>query len=306
MRRKTIFPPYLKPGDTIGITLPAGFMAPEKMINCIDTLKLWGFNVITGATVASSSENYFSGTDEERIADLQAMLNDKSIKAILFGRGGYGSSRILDSLNFNKFVNNPKWLIGFSDITVFHSYLLQKHNISSIHGPMAAAFNDGGADTVYIESLYRMLVGKNFVIETISSRSNITGEAKAELVGGNLSLLIHLMGTNAEIDTKGKILFLEDIGEYLYSIDRMLLQLKRSGKLKGLKGLIFGGFTDMKDTARPFGASILSILKQYSQDLGIPVAFNFPVSHSKQNMALKIGARYHFKVSAAKVMLEEL
>ena len=300
------FPPHLKPGDTIGITLPAGYMEAEKIETCVKTLESWGYHVVKGNTIGSASGNYFSGTDEERRADLQAMLDDKSIKAILFGRGGYGSSRIIDGLKFSKFLKSPKWLIGFSDITVFHCYLLNNFGMASIHGPMAAAFNDGGAETVYIDSLRQMLAGEKFTIELKSAKENNPGSVKGKLVGGNLSLLIHLMGTNAEIETKGNILFIEDIGEYLYSIDRMLLELKRAGKFKGLKGLIFGGFSDMKDTGRPFGMGIQEILKQYSHTLKIPVAFNFPASHSRQNMALKIGAKYHFKVSEDKVSLTEL
>lgn len=281
-------------------------MAAEKAAICIQTLQDWGYNVIVGKTLGSSSENYFSGDDATRASELQALLDTKSIRAILFGRGGYGMSRIIDKLDFKKFRKNPKWLIGFSDITVMHTHLLSNYNIASLHAPMAAAFNDGQHTNEYIESLRNALAGVKANYEVPATPLNLNGKGQGQLVGGNLALLAHVIGTASDVDTKHKILFLEDIGEYIYNIDRLLYQLKRSGKFKKLAGLIFGGFTDMKDTERPFGKSIDEVLKEITTLVKCPVCFHFPVSHSKENVALKIGAEYKLTVTSSKTVLEEV
>lgn len=299
-------PAYLKKGDMIGLTCPAGYMAAEKAQTCIDTLQEWGYQVMVGKTLGSSSTNYFSGTDEERANELQAMLDDESVKAILFGRGGYGMSRIIDRLNFKKFKKNPKWLIGFSDITVMHNHLLSQYKTASLHAPMAAAFNDGGAQNEFVGSLKKALKGTKAKYSCAIHPNNRYGSATGRLVGGNLALFANIIGTASETSTKNCILFLEDIGEYLYSVDRMLVQLKRAGKLDKVSGIIFGGFSDMKDTERPFGKTIDDILKEISDGLDIPVCFNFPVSHDKENYALKVGVEYNLIVGAKKVTLTEL
>lgn len=298
-------PPYLQKGDTIAITCPAGYMAKEKVQTCIDTLQSWGYEVMVGKTVGSDSPNYFSGTDEERVDELQAMLNDESIKAILCGRGGYGVGRIIEQIDFSYFKKNPKWIIGFSDITILHSHIYSNYKIAALHAPMAAAFNDGGDTGEYVLSLKNALEGKKIKYECAVHEFNRKGEAIGELVGGNLALLAHCIGTSSDIKTKGRILFIEDIGEYLYNVDRMLYQLKRSGKLDKLAGLIIGGFTDMKDTERPFGKSVQEILRDIVAEYDYPVCFNFPVSHGKENYALKIGVGYKIKVGKSKVTLEE-
>jgi muramoyltetrapeptide carboxypeptidase len=297
-------PPYLKKGDTIAITCPAGYMAAAKAATCISTLQKWGYEVMVGKTLGSNSENYFSGTDEERTDELQAMLDDRSIHAILFGRGGYGMGRIIDRLDFKKFKKHPKWLIGFSDITVLHMHLLNKYNIASMHAPMAAAFNEG--ENEFTESLRKALTGKKSIYKTEPHLFNQKGEASGILIGGNLALLANIIGTPSDFDTKNKILFIEDIGEYIYNLDRMLYQLKRSGKFNKPAALILGGFTDMKDTERPFGKTTDEVLKEITAEFGFPVCFGFPVSHGKENVALKIGVEYHLKVSAKQVVLKEL
>lgn len=299
-------PAYLKKGDMIGITCPAGYMALEKAQTCIDTLQEWGYQVMVGKTLGSSSTNYFSGTDEERADELQAMLDDNTVKAILFGRGGYGMSRIIDRLNFKKFKKNPKWIIGFSDITVMHNHLLSRYKTASLHAPMAAAFNDGGAQDEFVGSLKKALKGTKAKYSCTPHPGNKYGSATGRLVGGNLALFAHSIGTVSEPGTKNCILFLEDIGEYLYNTDRMLVQLKRAGKLDKVAGIIFGGFSDMKDTERPFGKTTDEILKEISDDLDVPVCFNFPVSHGKENYALKIGVEYNLIVGEKKVTLKEL
>jgi len=300
------FPPYLKKGDTIGITCPAGYMPAEKAQTCIATLQSWGYNVMVGKTLGSQSENYFSGTDEERLDELQAMLDDKNIQAILFGRGGYGMGRIVDQLNFTRFKKNPKWVIGFSDITVLHTHLAGKYNIASLHAPMAAAFNEEGYQNEFIASLKNALTGKKANYSTEPHPFNRKGKATGKLIGGNLALLANVIGTASDFETKNKILFIEDIGEYLYSIDRMMYQLKRSGKLKKLAGLVLGGFTDMKDTERPFGKSMDEILNEVIGEVDYPVCFHFPVSHNKENYALKIGGEYQLSVSEKVVRLKEI
>ncbi|MEO7523727.1 MAG: LD-carboxypeptidase [Ferruginibacter sp.] len=299
-------PPYLKQGNTIGITCPAGYMASGKVTVCVNTLRVWGYHVRVGKTVGSDSQNYFSGTDDERMQELQAMLDDKNIHAILFGRGGYGMGRIIDGLNFKKFIKNPKWLIGYSDITVLHNHLLSNYNIASMHAPMAGAFNDIENSKEYLDALQNAITGKKASYSCATHELNRKGDAAGVLTGGNLSLLTNIIGTGSDFDTKNKILFIEDIGEYFYQVDRMLYQLKRSGKFDKLRGLIIGGFTDMKDTERPFGKSMDEILKESVKEYDFPVCFNFPVSHGKENLALKIGVAYQLKVTGKKTILKEI
>ena len=302
---KTVVPPYLQKGDTIGIVAPAGFMPIEKMQTCIESLDNWGYTVQLGATTHSNSQNYFSGTDDERLNDLQQMMDDHNIKAILCARGGYGMSRIIDRINFKKFRKHPKWIVGFSDITVLHSHIFSNYKIASLHAPMAAAFNDGEHNNPYILSLKDALEGKPGHYQCEANGFNKTGEAKGLLVGGNLSLLAHLVGTSSDVKTKDKILFIEDVGEYLYNVDRLLIQLKRSGKLKKLSGLIVGGFTVIKDTERPFGKPLFDIIYEQLNEYDYPICFGFPVSHAKENYALKIGVKYQLKITDEGVILWE-
>ena len=289
-------PPYLKPGDTIGLICPAGYMPAEKVQACVQTLKDWGYEVRVGATVGSNSTNYFSGTDEERRNELQQMLDDDTIHAIMCARGGYGLGRIIDDLNFKKFRDSPKWLIGFSDITILLSHVFSRYSIASVHAPMAAAFNDGEHSNEYINSLRQVLSGAPITYEVAPHEYNRRGKASGILIGGNPTLLSHMIGTASDISTKGKILFLEDVGEYLYNIDRMMYQLKRSGKFEKLNGLIVGGFTDVKDTERHFGESAYEIIRDVTEGYDFPVCYNFPVSHEKENYALKVGMKYHLDV----------
>jgi len=299
-------PPYLKKGDTIGITCPAGYMAAEKAQTCIIVLQQWGYQVMVGKTLGSNSVNYFSATDDDRRDELQAMLDDKNINAILCGRGGYGVGRIIDELDFTLFKKNPKWIIGFSDITVLHSHIYTHLKIASLHAPMAAAFNDGEYKNEFIQSLQNTITGKKATYKTAAHEFNKTGIASGELVGGNLSLLAHLTGTPSDINTKNKILFIEDIGEYIYNIDRMLYQIKRSGKLNKLAGLIIGGFTDMKDTERSFGKTVYEVINDIIVEYNYPVCFGFPVSHGRENYALKVGGNYTLTVTKKTVRLSEV
>ena len=298
-------PPYLQKGDTIGLVCPAGYMIMEKVQTCINTLKDWGYQVKIGSTVGGNSENYFSGTIEERLKDFQSMLDADEVKAILCARGGYGTTHIIDDLDFKKFKIKPKWIIGFSDITVLHCHLYSNYYIASFHAPMAAAFNDEGFSNEYVQSLKKALEGRKAKYQCAPFEFNRKGDAIGELIGGNLALLVHLIGTDSDIKTKGRLLFLEDTGEYLYNIERMLYQLKRAGKLAKLAGLIIGGFSESKDTERPFGKNVYEIIRDVVKEYDYPVCYGFPVSHDKENYALKIGVGYKLKVGKSKVLLEE-
>lgn len=288
-------PPPLSAGSKIGLICPAGFMPPENMQTCVETLTAWGFQVCKGKTTATR-HHYFSGTDAERLADLQRMLDDTSVDAILCARGGYGVSRIIDYVNWTRFSKNPKWIIGFSDITVLHSHLLSNLSIASLHAPMAAAFNETPSDNYYINAWRATVLGEKQTYYSNPQPYNISGSCEGVLAGGNLSILIHLLGTKSEFDYNNKILFLEDVGEYIYSIDRMFVQLKRAGKLQQIAGLIIGGFTDSKDTTMPFGTDVYSAIHEHTKDLKIPVCFDFPISHNRENVAIKHGCRYRLTV----------
>jgi muramoyltetrapeptide carboxypeptidase len=301
-----IVPPYLKKGDTIGITCASSYLASENVDACIQTLQNWGFEVMVGKTVGGHSKNYFSAVDADKITELQAMLDSADIKAILFGRGGYGMGRIIDKLSFKKFKKHPKWLIGFSDITVLHCHLQNKFNIASIHGPMAIGFNKEKSSEQSIKALQQVITGKKINHQCASHEFNTLGKAKGTLVGGNLALLCNVIGTPSDFKTKDAILFIEDLGEYKYSIDRMFYQLKRSGKLHQLAGLIIGGFTDIKDTERPFGKSVEQIIKDIIQEYDYPVCFQFPISHGKDNLSVKVGCSYTLNVTQSKTTLKEM
>jgi muramoyltetrapeptide carboxypeptidase len=296
-------PPYLKKGDTIGIVCPSGFMPYEKAATCIEVLQQWGYKIKTGKTLGSRF-HYFSGTDKERLQDLQNMMDDAEVKAVLCGRGGYGMSRIIDELDFKKFRKNPKWLIGFSDITVLHAHVYRQFNIATLHAPMAAAFNDGEFEKEYVQSLRKALKGTAANYNCAPHSLNRNGKAEGELVGGNLSLVAHLVGSRSSFNTKGKILFLEDVGEYIYNVDRMMIQLKRNGMLNDLAGLIIGGFTEMKDTVAPFGTDVLTTIHSHIKEYAYPVCFDFPVSHDKNNYALKVGVKHELTITKTKVNLK--
>ena len=301
-----LFPPYLKTGDTIGIVCPSGYMAAERILSCVHTLKSWGFRVKIGRTVGGDSLNYFSGTDAERLDDLQAMLDDDEISAILFGRGGYGLSRIIDQISFKKFKKSPKWVLGYSDITLLHAHIYANYEIATAHSPMAGAFADAASEDLYINSVRDLLSGEKLNYTCDAHPFNRRGEAEGRLMGGNLTLLAHAVGGPSDFKTKGLILFIEDIGEYLYNMDRMLHQLKEAGKFQKPAALIIGSFIDMKDTERSFGQNAYEIIRDLLDEFGYPVCYGFPVGHVKENFALKCGADYKLKISRERVFLEEI
>jgi muramoyltetrapeptide carboxypeptidase len=301
----TIIPPYLNPGDCIAIVCPAGYMSLDRVQTCIDTLRQWGYQVRVGKTVGGPSDNYFSGSDDERLADLQQMLDDPAVNAILCGRGGYGLSRIIDRIDFSRFIKKPKWIIGYSDVTILHQHIETHFDIATLHSPMAGAFNDGGAETPFVQSLRVALAGQRSGYSCPPHSFNRVGRAAAPLTGGNLTLMAHLAGSSSASDTKGRLLFLEDVGEYLYNIDRMLRQLKRSGRLDRLAGLIVGSFTELKDTQRPFGATVEDIVLDCIREYDYPVCFGFPVGHAIENVALKTNVEYELTVTASGSTLAE-
>ncbi len=287
----------LKKGSVIGITCPSGYVAAERVSYAIKVLNDWGFEVKKGKTIGSE-HHYFSGTDAERMADLQLMLDDPAIDAILMGRGGYGMSRIIDGLDFTKFQQKPKWVSGFSDITVIHNHIQANFGIPTLHSPMCGHFKPETEHEDYLLSLKRALTGEAQQYIAPPSGFNRHGVAKGILTGGNLSLLVHLTASASEVDTNGKILFIEDLGEHLYHIDRMLMHLKRAGKLKGLRALVVGGFTDLQDTERPFGQTIEEIIWDKVSEYDYPVCFNFPCGHQDVNYTLALGLEHSLTVNA--------
>ncbi|HPI53856.1 MAG TPA: LD-carboxypeptidase [Chitinophagaceae bacterium] len=298
-------PVYLKPGDTIGITCPAGALSLETIQPMLDQLTAWGFQLKIGATVGTNFQKY-SAPDEIRAADLQQMLDDPNVDAILFGRGGYGVVRIIDQIDFARFIQHPKWLLGYSDITCFHSHIHTQFQIATMHAHMSGGYLPNDKDEASTQSIYDCLLGKPIEYSVVGHAMNRVGTASGQLIGGNLALLSDLIGTPSDIDTAGKILMIEDIGEYKYNIDRMLWQLKRSGKLNHLAGLIVGGFTDTMDNEVPFGMTEYEIVWEKVKEFNYPVCFDFPVGHQARNLALKFGAQYLFQVSHETVQLKEL
>ena len=298
-----IQPSHLKQGDLIGMVCPAGAIPLERVQTCVQTLEAWGYKVVLGKTVGSKHYT-FSGTDAQRAEDLQAMLDNPDVKAILCARGGYGLSKIIDQINFSKFIDRPKWVIGFSDITVLHAAIHQL-GIASIHGPMAAAFNKGLEGAPYIQSEKDILEGRATHFKVGPHVSNQYGIETAPLVGGNLCLIAHLVGSKYSLDTKGKILFLEDIGEFHYNLDRMVIQMKNAGLFNDLAGLVLGCFSEMRDEPTDIGAGALEIIQSHVQAFNYPVCYEFPVSHGLPNYPIKEGAVYQLNIQANGVSLRE-
>lgn len=297
-----ILPRYLKSGDTVGLVCPAGRMSLARMRTCLRILEQeWGFRVRRGQTLGAG-DGYFSGTDAERAADLQEMLDDDSVRAVLCARGGYGMTRIIDLINFSRFVRHPKWVIGFSDITVLHMHLYAQYGVVTLHAPMAAAFQQGGWRKPSVRSLHQALTGHVYQYASPAHPFDRPGTGQGLLVGGNLALLAHLVGSPSFPRTEGNILFLEEVGETLYNIDRMMRQLLRSGQLERLAGLVVGGFTDSRDTERPFGQTAYEIVRDVVEPFPYPVCFGFPVSHGPENLALKAGSLHRLFVAEGAVL----
>lgn len=290
-------PPYLKKGDKIAIVCPAKKLL-KGIDGAIETLKEWGLEVVVGQTV-SAGHDQFAGSDALRAADLQQYLDDPSIKAIIAGRGGYGTIRIIDQLDFSAFTETPKWLIGFSDITVLLSHSLAKLNTQSIHAQMPYTFADSTAEA--LASLKSALFGQAIAYSYTSKSENRPGRAEGILIGGNLSLLLALEGSKSEMDYSGKILFLEDVGEHEYAIDRMLRSLKRKGKLAKLGALIIGAFNEISEEPIPFGQNPEEIVWELVKEYDYPVCFHFPTGHIADNRAMVLGKNVTLQVAQHQV-----
>lgn len=289
------FPP-LKGGQTIGIAAPARKVDKDLLLAGCDVIKSWGLNVDFGKYCFETDNNYLAANDANRLSDFQSMLDNPSIDAIFCARGGYGTTRILDQLNFNNFLKKPKWIVGFSDITALHLKLHQL-GVNSIHGSMPIQFSKP-EHKESVESLKKILFENESInIQAKSNSHNRNGRAKGIVVGGNLSLVLDSFGTSTEPETNGKIFVLEEIDERLYKVDRMLTQLKRAGKLSQLAGLIIGHMTDIGDTELPFGQSIEELIMDKVTDYNFPVAFNFPIGHAAPNMAWIHGATAEVSVT---------
>jgi muramoyltetrapeptide carboxypeptidase len=298
-------PPYLKSGSRIGITCPAGAVLNSEIENMFTQLRAWEFALQIGKTIGTSYLK-FSANDETRLHDLQSMLDDENLDAILFGRGGYGVVRIIDQLDFTKFLKKPKWILGYSDITCLHSHIHSQLQIATIHAHMNGGYQPQNQDAFSTQTIYDVLTGKSIQYDIPSHQMNKSGSTIGMLVGGNLALISDLIGTQTDIDTSGKILFLEDIAEYKYNIDRMMWQLLRSGKLNNLAGLIIGGFSDTQDNEIPFGMTEYEIVAEKLKSFSFPVCFDFPVGHQPRNWALKLGSTYFFSVNDSNVNLYEI
>ena len=295
---KLIKPEYLKKGDTVAIVAPSGVLKNYNayILKAKELLKSWELEVVIGENVFNDN-GHFAGTDNQRSADFQLALDDKAIKAIWCARGGYGAMRVIDNLNFEKYKENPKWIIGYSDITAIHNDL-HNNKSESIHGIMCKSLEKIDVDNnESISLLKKTLFGEKLSYTTEGNNYNIEGNSNGQLIGGNLTLLHCLLGSESSIDTNGKILFIEDLGEYLYHIDRMLISLKRAGYFDNCKGLIVGDFTDLRKNTTPFGRDLKELILDIVKEYDFPVSFGFPAGHGEKNYPMILGREINLEVS---------
>ena len=294
-----IRPNYLKEGNTVAIVSTARKISKKELIPAITILKKWGLKVVLGTSI-EAEEHQFAGNDELRTSDFQTMLDHPEIDAIWCARGGYGTVRIIDQLDFSNFKNHPKWIIGYSDVTVLHAHLHQL-GIETLHAQMPLSIETKSDAT--INSIKETLFGEKYEIIIPSEKNNINGIASGQLIGGNLSILYSLCGSPSAINTQGKILFIEDLDEYLYHIDRMLQNLKRNGMFDELEGLIVGGMSQMHDNDIPFGKNAAEIILDICSEYDFPITFNFPAGHLEDNRALILGRKVDLMVNKKGVTL---
>lgn len=293
-------PTSLQKGDTIAIVATARKITAQELQPFLALLSQWGLKYVLGSTIGAA-DHQFAGSDALRTKDFQKYLDDPTIKAIWCARGGYGTVRIIDALDFSAFRKNPKWIIGYSDVTVLHSHL-NGFGIETLHADMPLELTIKSEATR--NTAYDALFGKNYVIEAASEEKNRIGTAEGELVGGNISILYSLLGSPSELKTDGKILVLEDLDEMLYHIDRMLQNLKRNGRLANLKGLIVGGMNVMRDNTIPFGKTAEEIILEAVSEYNYPVCFNFPVGHVPDNRALILGRNVTLQITNTNISLD--
>ena len=298
-------PKKLTQGDRVGIISTARKITEQELESCIITLENWGLKTVIGRSV-NAHHFQFAGDDALRMNDLQTMLDDDSISAILFARGGYGTVRIIDEIDWRSFMKHPRWLCGFSDITVIHSHLQSIYNLPSVHSIMG--FNFTTATDESKATLQKVLFGQLLQYELPVSDFNRNGSARGILCGGNLSILCNLLGSVSDLNTDGKILFIEDIDEHLYHLDRMMITMKRAGKFENLAGLVVGHFTGMKnkDDSNPFGKTAYEIIAEHVSEFGFPVCFGFPAGHEPDNRALIFGVEWNLKVESEGVFFAEV
>lgn len=280
-----IIPPFLNQGDKVCVIATAKKLDKENTLRGIEILRLWGLQVTVGDH-AFDSFHQFAGTDAHRAQDLQRALDDPEIKSIFTARGGYGTTRIIDDLNFERFLDSPKWICGFSDITAIH-FQLFKLGIASLHSPMPSFFH--AVDKASIAFMRKSLFGGTDKISVTSHPLNKKGEVSGRLIGGNLSIICHLLGTATKVDTTDTILFIEDVGEQFYRIDRMMVQLKRAGLLNDLAGLVVGQFSEIEGDKDSFGFDAMEIISAHTAEFDYPIAFNFPIGHTKENLSVPVG-----------------
>lgn len=296
------FPPYIKTGSKIRIVSPAGKVKEILILPAVEWLEKKGYKVELGECIFAQHYQ-FSGIDEQRLEDLQTALDDPKCSAIICSRGGYGTIRIIDQLDFTEFKKYPKWLVGYSDITMLHNHL-NNMGFYTVHGTMPPFFfNENGEANENLDSLLNLLSGQKVSYTILPNEKNKNGNANGQLVGGNLSIICSLFGTKYELETEGKILFIEEIDEYLYHIDRMMQQLKLAGKLKNLAGLIIGDFTKIKDNESPFGQTVEEIILDSVKDYNFPVCFGFPAGHNQKNLALAFGKKWQLNISDKRATL---
>lgn len=286
--------PNLKPGDTIAFVSSARKISRDELVFAKTQVESWGLKVVFGENLFQE-ENQFAGTGAQRTQDLQDALDNENVKAILFVRGGYGSVQIVDSIDWASFQKNPKWIIGFSDITVFHSHIQQNFAVPTLHTAMPITFANNTESS--LENLRKILFGEKISYQIDTHPLNRVGVMNAEIVGGNLSILYSLLGSESQMNTDGKILFIEDLDEYLYHIDRMMQALKRAGMLKNLAGLIVGGMSEMNDNTIPFGKTAEEIIQDVVSEYNYPVAFGFPAGHVDDNNPIVFGEKVRFEVN---------
>ena len=292
-QRKMITPEFLQKGDTVGILATARKIDLVNLQPAIKLLESWGLHVVIGKTIGKS-DNQLAGADWQRATDFQEMIDDPKIKAVWAAKGGYGTVRIIDRINFTAFKKKPKWIIGFSDVTVLHSHI-NNMNIETLHSIVAISAKTASPQA--IESLRKALFGEPLEYKLAAHPYNKNGKTKGEIIGGNLSVLYSILGSKSEVDTKGKILFIEDLDEYLYHIDRMMMNLKRNGYFDEIKALVIGGMTQMNDNDIPWGKDALAIIQDVLKDYNFPIIYNFPAGHSKDNRAMIFGQTVSIEVN---------
>ncbi|MCU0421266.1 MAG: LD-carboxypeptidase [Bacteroidia bacterium] len=289
-------PEWLKPGDEVAIVATARKVSKEEMMPAINIFTEWGLTVRVDDDLYAD-ENQFAGNDKLRAAALNRVLANEKIKAVFIARGGYGTVRMVDLVDWDLLRKNPKWIIGFSDITVLHSHIHQHLQLCTIHAPMPINLQPHLVNIKVVHALKEnLLTGICRYPDIVKHALNRSGKGEGVLIGGNLSVLYSLLGSSSDVDTNGKILFIEDLDEYLYHIDRMIMALKRAGKLSGLAGLVVGGMSDMKDNTIPFGQSAEQIIADAVKEYSFPVLFNFPAGHLPDNYPLVFGRKYQLTI----------